>query len=63
MVLDLMNMEFFSLPYGSGISKNIILFGVDHRCFEHADNRRKIIILGNDLTDGSGDTIITLEAK
>ena len=63
MVLDLMNMEFFSLPCGSGISKNIILFGVDHRCFAHADNRRKIIILGNDLTDGSGDTIITLEAK
>ena len=62
MVLDLMNMEFFSLPYGSGISKNI-LFGVDRRSFAHADNTRKIIILGNDLTDGSGDTIITPEAK
>ena len=52
MVLDLIDMDFFSYPSG-GIGRNVINFGVDMSSSTKIDNRKKnILILGKGPTQG-----------
>ena len=41
MVSDLIHAEVFALSDGSGVGRNIIIFGNDVRLSVHVDNRRK----------------------
>ena len=51
----------FSLPGGSGICKNVIIFGVDD---SSANNRKKYtLILGRVPTDGLDNTTITVQVE
>ena len=59
MVLDFIEKDFFSL--GNGISRNVIIFGVDMSSFPHIDNKKKdILILGKGPTQGL-ENIMTTE--
>ena len=40
-ILDLTDMDFFSLPTG-GTTRNVTIFGVDMCLFTKIDNRKKI---------------------
>ena len=65
---DLMHMDFVSLSGNrermSGFSTKVTIFGDDDSYSVYADNRKKkISILGKDLTNGLDDTAITAEAK
>ena len=49
---------------GFGWGKNIIIFGVGNSLSVHTDNKRKyILVLGEGITQGLYDTMITAEAK
>ena len=52
MVLDLMDMDFFSRP-SCGTDRDVIIFGVDTSSFTMIENRKKhISILGKGTTHG-----------
>ena len=48
---------------GSGIGKNIIIFGADMRSSVHLNNKKDILILGKDSTQGLGKTTLTAETE
>ena len=51
----------FSFPSG-GFGKNVITFGVDVSSSEHADDKKKdILILGEGPAQGLADTKLTVE--
>ena len=57
MVLDLIDMDFFSHPSG-GTGRNVIIFGVDMSSSTKIDNRKKdISILGKSPTQRLEDTL------
>ena len=57
MVLDLIDMDFFSHPSG-GTGRNVIIFGVDMSSSTRIDNRKKdILILAKGPTQGLEDTL------
>ena len=57
MVLDLIDMDFFSHPSG-GTGRNVIIFGVDVSSSTRIDNRKKdILILAKGPTQGLEDTL------
>ena len=57
MVLDLIDMDFFSHP-SSGTDKNVIIFGADTSSSTEIDNRKKyILIIGKGLTQGLEHTL------
>ena len=59
MVLDLIDMDFFSHPSG-GTGRNVIIFGVDMSSSTRIDNRKKdILILAKGPTQGLEDTLST----
>ena len=57
MVLDLIDIDFFSHPSG-GTGRNVIIFGVDMSSSTRIDNRKKdILILAKGPTQGLEDTL------
>ena len=60
MILHLMHTEFFWLSDGSGLNRNVKIFGINNSPSAHIHNRRKdILFLGKDLTLGLDDTLLT----
>ena len=60
MILHLMHTELFWLSDGSGLNRNVKIFGINNSPSAHIHNRRKdILFLGKDLTLGLDDTLLT----
>ena len=55
----------FLLSDGSGLGKNVIIFGADMSSSIHIDNKKYIsyLILGKDPTDSLDDTTLTVEKE
>ena len=52
----------FQLSHGSGLGKNVIIFGADMSSSVHNNNKKKdIIILHKGSTDSFDDTVLTGE--
>ena len=63
MVLDLILVNFFSVP-NFDWSKNVVISGVDNSSLVHIDNMKKVIlVLGKGPTQGLHDTTIRAEAE
>ena len=64
MVLDLIQVDFFSLSDSSGLGKNLKISLAGVSSYEHIDNKTKYILFpGKDPTDGLDDTTLPEEKE